>query len=409
MPATPPLKRTLGAWDATTLGVGSMVGAGVFVVLSPAASRAGELLWLALLAAALVAVANALAVAALATVHTSSGGAYLYGRRQLGPWPGFIAGWGFVTGKTASCAAMAYTVGLYAAPGHATALAVGAVAAVAAVNLLGITRTAAAARILVAPVVGLLVFVVVGALASASATAAQPIDPPAPWSVPQAAALLFFAFAGYARIATLGEEVRDPERTVPLAIVAALGVTLVLYAGLAWGLVRLLGLGGLAAAAAPVRDAVVLLGAPAWVAAAGAALAALGALLALVAGISRTALAMAREGDLPAVLARVGRRHHVPWVAEVAVAAAVSVLLVTSDVTTIIGFSSFGVLVYYAVANASALTLGSRPWYSPRWLNAAGGAACLLLALTLPWRSVVAMLAVFAAGCAGRALVTRRR
>jgi APA family basic amino acid/polyamine antiporter len=411
MSARTPLQRSLGLFDATTLGVASMVGAGVFVVLSPAAARAGSLLWAALLVAAAVAAANALAVAALAAVHPASGGAYLYGRRQLGPWRGFLAGWGFVTGKTASCAAMAYTFGLYTAPSHAVPLAIGAVAAVTAVNLRGISRTAGAARLLLAPVLGVLVFVAAGALAGPEAGAASPAVPADAWAVPQAAGLLFFAFAGYARIATLGEEVRDPQRTIPLAVAGALGATLLVYAALAAGLVRLLGVEGLAATTTPVRDAVVLLGAPAWIAAAGAALASLGALLALVAGISRTALAMAREGDLPAALSRVGSRHAVPWVAEICAAVVVVLLLVTTNVTTIIGFSSFGVLAYYAVANASAWTLRERPWYSPRWLNAAGLAACLLLAFTLPWASIAAMAGVFAVGCAGRALalVPRRR
>ncbi|MGJ9404297.1 APC family permease [Arthrobacter sp. KK5.5] len=403
------LKRSLGLFDATTLGIASMVGAGVFVVLSPAAARAGSMLWVALMLAAVVATANALAVAALATVHPSSGGAYLYGREQLCPWPGFLAGWGFVTGKTASCAAMAYTFGLYAAPRYAVPLAIGAVAAVTAVNLRGINRTAGAARLLLAPVLGLLAFVAVGALTGTAAAPDAAAGAPHAWAVPQAAALLFFAFAGYARIATLGEEVRDPERTIPLAIVGALGATLVLYGVLAAGLVHLLGLEGLAETTTPVRDAVVRLGAPAWIAAAGAALAALGALLALVAGISRTALAMARGGDLPVALARVSTRHSVPWVAEVAVAVLVALLVLATDVTTIIGFSSFGVLVYYAVANASAWTLRERPWYSPRWLNAAGGAACLSLAATLPPASVATMLGVFAVGCAGRAVALRLR
>ncbi|GAA3690662.1 amino acid permease [Arthrobacter ginkgonis] len=424
-PARPaPLRRSLGVVDATTLGVGSMVGAGVFVVLSPVAARAGGLLWAALLAAAGIAVANALAVAALAAAHPASGGAYLYGRLRLGQWPGFVAGWGFVTGKTASCAAMAYTFATYAAPGVAVPLAIGAVAAVTGVNLLGITRTAGAARLLVAPVVGLLAFVV-----AASFAAPRPAEPPpaaeqpTAWAVLQAAGLLFFAFAGYARVATLGEEVRDPERTIPAAIALALGFTLVLYGLLAAALVHLLGVGGLAAATAPVREAVVLLGAPAWLAAAGAALASLGALMALVAGISRTALAMAREGDLPGRFAAVSAKRSVPWLAEVSVAAVVVVLLLSTDATTIIGFSSFGVLVYYAVANASALTLPprarterarrqpERPWYCPRWLNAAGLAGCLLLAFTLPGASVATMLAVFAAGLAGRAvaLAVRRR
>jgi APA family basic amino acid/polyamine antiporter len=142
---------------------------------------------------------------------------------------------------------------------------------------------------------------------------------------------------------------------------------------------------------------------------AGAAAASLGALLALITGVGRTAMAMARERDLPGPLAHVGGRHPVPFAAELAVAAVVILLLLTSDVVTVVGFSSFGVLLYYAVTNAAAYTLKDRPRHAPRWLNAAGLAGCLLLAFTLPPASVLTMAAVLAAGIGGRALALRLR
>lgn len=142
---------------------------------------------------------------------------------------------------------------------------------------------------------------------------------------------------------------------------------------------------------------------------AGAAAACLGALLALIAGVGRTAMAMARERDLPGPLARVGGAHTVPFVAELAVAVAVLVLLLTTDVLTVVGFSSFGVLIYYAVTNAAAFTLAERPRHAPRALNVLGFLGCLVLALTLPPASVLGMAAVLAAGVAGRFLVLLRR
>ena len=117
---------------------------------------------------------------------------------------------------------------------------------------------------------------------------------------------------------------------------------------------------------------------------AGAAAACLGALLALITGVGRTTLAMARERDLPGPLARVGGAHTVPFVAELAVAAVVIALLLSTDVMTVVGFSSFGVLIYYAVTNAAAFTLAGRPWHAPRWLNVLGFLGCLILAVTLP-------------------------
>jgi basic amino acid/polyamine antiporter, APA family len=419
----PALARRLGTLDATVIGVGSMVGAGVFVAFAPAAGFAGPWLPLALLLAAVVAWCNATSTAQLAAVHPASGGTYVYANRQLGPWPGFVAGWGFVTGKTASAAAMALTFGLYAAEltgaddAGARLLAVAAVLGLTAVNLGGVTRTARLTRLLVAPVLVVLLAVVV-LLFSGTGPAAggASAGDGTGWGVLPAAGTLFFAFAGYARVATMGEEVRDPARTIPRAVLGALAFTLLLYGLLGLGLLRFLGVDRLAASAAPlltvVREAGWATGpatAGAVVVTAAAALATLGALLALVAGISRTALAMARERDLPGPLGAVSQRHRVPWAAELAVAGLVVVLVLVGDVRTVIGFSSFGVLVYYALANLSALTLRQRPGWAPRAVNALGLAGCLVLAFTLPWQSVVTMLGVFTVGLTGRALVLSRR
>ncbi len=409
----PALRRRLGVLDATAIGLGSMLGAGVFVVFSPAAALAGPLLPGAVALAGVVACCNALASAQLAALYPDSGGTYVYGRRRLGPWPGFIAGWGFVTGKTASCAAMALTFGHYLAPDYAAPVAVAAVAALTGVNLLGITRTALLTRVLLAVVLASLVLVAAAAVVGPhpQAMAAAPGAAASIRDVLSAAGLVFFAFAGYARIATLGEEVKDPARTIPRAIFGALSLAFVIYLGLALLLQGHLPAQQLALSTTPLLDAVAASGLQGGtpLVQVGAAAGSLGALLALIAGVGRTTLAMARERDLPAALAQVGGAHPVPVAAELAVAAAVIVLLLTTDVLTVVGFSSFGVLVYYAVTNASAYTLVRRPWYAPRWLNVLGFLGCLTLAVTLPAASVLGMAAVLAAGLAGRLLALRLR
>jgi APA family basic amino acid/polyamine antiporter len=416
MSQQPALRRVMGAFDATTVGVGAMIGAGAFVVFAPAAAAAGRFLPLAILIAGLVAYCNASATASLAVRYPSSGGTYVYGREQLGHWTGFLAGWSFVTGKLASCAAMALTFGLYAAPGFEKAAAVAAVAGLTAVNLLGVTRTALATRVIVSLVVPVIAFVIVVALSTPPAEADSDAVSVGAGGVLQAAALLFFAFAGYARIATMGEEVRNPRRTIPLAILGALGFTLVLYLVLGVSLLRSLGPAALADATAPLRDVFDAavpgegsMGRGGAVVTLAAALASLGALLALIAGVGRTSLAMARGRDLPQLLGRVSRRFGVPWVADIATAVVVVALLLVTDVLTVVGFSSFGVLLYYAIANIAAFTLTDRQWYAPRWLNVAGALACLVLAFTLPATSVVTMLVVLAVGLAGRAIVLARR
>ena len=406
------LQRRLGVFDATAIGLGSMLGAGVFVVFSPATALAGPLMIVSVLIAGAIAYCNAMASAQLAIKYPASGGTYIYGRKQLGEWPGFIAGWGFITGKTASCAAMALTFGHYVAPEYATPVALAAVAVLTGVNLMGITRTALLTKILLGIVLGTLAFVTAAALAGPHpVAAASEGSQGSAWGILPAAGLMFFAFAGYARIATLGEEVRDPDRTIPRAIMAALAAAFVIYLGLAVLLLWHLSPGRLAGSVSPLLDAVTSSGLSAGgpVVQAGAAAACLGALLALITGVGRTAMAMARERDLPAPLARVGGHHTVPVVAELSVAAAVVALLLTTDVLTVVGFSSFGVLIYYSVTNAAAFTLTERPGSAPRWLNAVGFAGCLLLAVTLPLASVAGMAAVLAAGVAGRFLVLRLR
>jgi basic amino acid/polyamine antiporter, APA family len=427
MPPTPPatgspaaLRRRLGLPGAIVIGIGSMVGAGVYTSLGLAASTAGPLVVLALVLAGVTAWINATAMAQLSAVHPTSGGAYVFGRRQLDDWAGFVAGWGFVTGKSASIAAMAYTLALYLVPdGDRTArwVAVAAVVVITGINLLGITRTVQATVAIVAPVLVVLAVVIVAGFAGVTATPSVPGTAPdggpaapTPLGVLQGAGLLFFAFAGYARVATMGEEVRSPRRTIPRAVFGALAFTLVLYLLLALSLQRVLG-AGLGRTDTAVRDAVEVMFGPDWVwlAVVSAALACLGSMLNLVAGISRTGLAMAREGDLPRPLTRISARTSVPWAAQLTAAVVVIVLLLSTDVLTVVGFSSFGVLVYYAVANLSAFTLTERVVPGPRWLNLAGAAACLLLAFTLPWSSVLVMLAVFAVGLAGRVVVLARR
>ena len=331
-----------------------MVGAGVFAAFAPAAETAGSGLLIGLAIAAAVAYCNATASAQLAAQYPTSGGTYVYGRERLGEWWGFLAGWGFVVGKTASCAAMALTFAAYIAPATwQRPVAVAAVLAIATVNYRGVTRTARLTRIVV-----VLVLCALAVTVAASLGGGHP-DPGrltplrgdrGAYGVLQSAGLLFFAFAGYARIATLGEEVRDPKRTIPRAIQLALAGAVAVYAVVALTLLTVLGADQVAASDEPLTAAV-RAGSWNWavpVVQIGGALAALGALLALLAGIGRTSLAMARAGDLPRWLDVVHPRYRVPHHAEIALATAISVLVLSVDLRGAIGFSAFGVLLYYS-------------------------------------------------------------
>ncbi|MCX5613434.1 APC family permease [Streptomyces sp. NBC_00047] len=410
------LKRHLSVFDAVVIGLGSMIGAGIFAALAPAAGAARSGLLLGLALAAVVAYCNAMSSARLAARYPASGGTYVYGRERLGEFWGYLAGWAFVVGKTASCAAMALTVGSYVWPGQAHAVAVAAVVALTAVNYAGVQKSAWLTRVIVAVVLAVLSAVVVAAVTSGDADIARLGigDDVTFGGVLQAAGLLFFAFAGYARIATLGEEVRDPARTIPRAIPIALGIALVVYAAVAVAVLLVLGPQGLADATAPLSDAARAAGAD-WLAPAvrvGAAVAALGSLLALILGVSRTTLAMARDHNLPHALASVHPKFQVPHRAELVVGAVVAVLAATTDVRGAIGFSSFGVLAYYAIANASAWTLSPDEGRPARIIPVVGLAGCLVLAFALPVSSVIAGAAVLSAGAAAYAVrraVTARR
>jgi len=411
----PSLARRLGTGDAVVIGLGSMIGAGVFAAFAPAAQAAGAGLLIGLGIAAVVAYCNATASAQLAAQYPTSGGTYVYGRERLGEWWGFLAGWGFVIGKTASCAAMALTFAAYAAPdAWQRPVAVSAVIGLAAVNYRGVTRTAGLTRIIVTIVLLALAVVVAAGFIGGDADldrAATFIDPDGGWyGVLQSAGLLFFAFAGYARIATMGEEVRDPERTIPRAIQIALALTVAVYAVVAVTILSVLGPGGVAATPAPLAASVDVSswGWAAPVVRVGGAAAALGALLALIAGIGRTSLAMAREDDLPRWLSAVHPRYRVPHHAEIALAVAVCVLVLTVDLRGAIGFSSFGVLLYYLIANLSACTQDARRRRFPRALQVLGAAGCVVLVATLPLASVAAGSAVIAVGIGYRFTRLRR-
>ncbi|MEV6857242.1 APC family permease [Streptomyces microflavus] len=402
------MERRLGVSDAVVIGLGSMIGAGIFAALGPAAGAAGSGLLLALALAAVVAYCNATSSARLAALHPESGGTYVYGRERLGDFWGHLAGWAFVVGKTASCAAMALTVGAYLWPGQERAVAVAAVVVLTAVNYAGVQKSALLTRVIVSVVLAVLAAVTVAALTSSGTdTAPLHVGPDADvGGVLQAAGLLFFAFAGYARIATLGEEVRDPARTIPRAVPIALGITLAVYALVAVAALKVLGPAGLADAAAPLSDAVRAAGADRLVPVVrvGAAVAALGSLLALILGVSRTTLAMARDRHLPHALAAVHPRFGVPHRAEVTVGAVVALLAATADVRGAIGFSSFGVLAYYAIANASAWTLTPDEGRPNRLVPIVGLAGCAALAFALPLGSVVSGTAVLLLGAGVYAL-----
>ena len=410
MDAPGTLRREVGTLGAIGMGLGSIVGTGVFVSIGVAAGLTGPAVVLATIVAAGVATANGLSSAQLAASHPLAGGTYEYGHRYLTPALGFVAGWTFLSAKVASAATAAlgfagYLRALFGQtpePSTITLIAVLTVIATTVLVLGGMRRSNAVNLGIVAITLVSLAVFVASALPAFSRASFSPFFAPAAGegtlrAFLHATALMFVAYTGYGRIATLGEEVHDPARTIPRAIIATLAVSAVLYVAVAAAAVGAVGAAAFSAAttatAAPLQAIARGLGHPAaaTLLSIGAMTAMLGVLLNLVLGLSRVVLAMARRGDLPAPFARLRTRHATPTAAVLLTGGLIATAALIGDVKTAWTVSAFTVLVYYAVTNLAALALPPEERRFPRWIAWAGLGACLFLAF---WVEVV----VWAAG-----------
>lgn len=397
------LARKLTLGDAVAIGIASMVGAGVFAVWGPAAEAAGNWLFIGLILAALVAWANATSSAQLAAQYPSAGGTYVYGRERLGEWPGYLAGWSFVIGKTASAAAMAMVFSAYWAPeGWQKFVAVAIIWILVVINILGATRTAQAARVLVVlALIGITAALATGWISPPTLAETAPVETSF-LGVLQSGGLMFFAYAGYARIATMGEEVISPEKNIRKAIIGALLFTLVLYTIIGGTLITQVGAAQFAGHPAPLT---LLVGDNMFVRlllVIGATAASAGALLGLLSGIGRTWLAMAHTDDLPSWFNHTSEKYQTPHRVEITLGIILTVVVLIADLRGAIGFSSFGVLLYYFIANLAAYTQeGEFRLYHKAW-QIIGAVLCVVLAFTLPALSVAGGLVVVALGIVWR-------
>lgn len=399
------LQRKLGLFDATFLGLGAILGAGVFVVTGVAAQVAGPAMLVSFLAAGMVALCNALSVAQLARVYPVSGGTYVYAGKELHPLAGFIAGWMFLTSKLAAASVVALSFATYAQAVFPAIpvrpAAVGLVVALTLLNLLGIKKTSRVNMVIVFFTVSVLVIFVLVGLPHVKVANLFPFAPMGLRGILQAAALLFFAYTGYARIATLGEEVTQPAVNIPRAILLALGGSAVLYLFVSFVLLGTTPAQQLATGS-PLQDAARNWRVP-WLGlmiAVGAITAMIGVLLGQLLGISRMFFAMAREGDLPKSLGEISTRTDVPHIALLLTAGIVVVLVMAADFISIISMASFAILLYYALANASALALAPEQRVFPRIISWTGLFACSILAISLTSATMFTGLLVLAIGVA---------
>ena len=403
-------KSQLRLSGAVAIGLASMLGAGVFVVFREAYSISAGLIFAAIALAALTAALNAASVYRLAEQVDRPGGIYAYSRVYLNDSLSFLSGFGFVVGKIGSIAAIALVFQEYVLPDYRFWPAALSIASLAAVNIAGIQRTAAVAGVLAFGTVTFLTgvsFVALTGFDHDDFETALGVVPEMPLAaVIQGASVVFFAFAGYARVATLGNEVENPKRNIPRAIIIALLAVLVIYLLLALSLVATLGprLGALKSPVSALTSQVVT-SLPIWIPIAVAALASLGSMLALLAGVSRTASTMSQDHELPRALI-IRNRFGSPWIAELFIAASAIGLVALGDLRWVIGFSSFSVLFYYAIGHISAYRQASKPG-AQRAIAILGFGLCVVLALSVPGPAVPISVGVLVLALVARKILRR--
>jgi APA family basic amino acid/polyamine antiporter len=411
----PALRRELGLLDAVGIGLGAVVGAGIFVVTGVAAGVAGPALLLGLLVAGIAAAANAFSSAQLAAEYPQSGGTYEYGYRVLSPWAGFVAGWMFLASKIAAAGAVGIGLSGYLAEITPTvpprAVAVGAILLFTWLNYLGVRRSSRVNLGIVALSVGsLLIFVAVGAANFDSANL-RPFAPTGWHGILESAAVLFFAYTGYARIATLGEEVHDPRKTIPRAILITISGAIVLYLAVALAALGLAGAGAISGTLAPLHLAAEATGSS-WlpgVIALGAVTAMLGVNFSQILGLSRMVFAMARRGDLPSALAEIRPQSGVPGRAVLLVGGAAALVAATGTLRGVAMAASFTILVYYGITNLAALRMPREAKIYSDAVPIVGLLVCTLLLFALPVVTIVNGVALLLAGVFFRMLRLRRQ
>lgn len=404
------LTRRLGTADAVALGLAAMLGAGVFAVFSPAAAAAGRWLLLAVALAAVTALCNAASAADLAVAHPESGGGHVSTREQLSPGVGRLAGVASLVGKVSSAAAAAGVFGTYVLPAQPLICAVVVIAVVGALTVSGVRWSPGTAWLLVGGTLAVLaVVVVVGLLGPGGSTgvSASPVsDTPVPVQVitgpvgvVTAAGLVFFAFAGYSRVATIGEELRDPERSLRRSMVIVFTILTLTYVAVAGALLVGLGADRVAAEHAPLVALVDTGQAPALgvLVRIGAAVASGAALLSVLVVTGRTMREMASQGELPRVFTKVGSRS-TPWVADLAGAVLALVVALFAGPVAAITLSACATLVHYALIDVAALRLPRARRHWPAWLSALGLVLCVGLAVLLPLPTVLVTAAALAGG-----------
>lgn len=398
------LKRVLGVKDAVGVGLGAIIGAGIFVVTGVAAGVTGASFVLALMIAGVVASFNGLSSAQLAAIYPQSGGTYEYGYRVLNPALGFSAGWMFLLSKLSAAGIVAIGFGSYfhqLIP-HFTPLtySVAAVVVLTAANLWGIQKAGTINLVIVGITLLSLLYFIAGGVGNIKTDNFEPFFTHGVVGLAESAAILFFAFTGYARIATLAEEVREPRRTIPRAVIITLALAIVLYMGVSVVATGVVGAEGLAASRSPLQTAAASMTLPGMttIIILGASTAMLGVLLSQILGISRMLFAMGRRGDLPARFEKVNSTTQVPVVGILFTGVVILLITLFGTFEFVVRSATFTILLYYSITNIAAIRQPATEQIFGKVIPWLGLAGCVLMSLSLPFNVIVSGLLLLAVG-----------
>lgn len=398
------LQRVLGLGDAVAIGLGAVIGAGIFVVSGVAASIAGPAMLVSLLVAGIAASFNGLSSAQLAARFPNAGGTYEYGYEMLHPLAGFSAGWMYLISKLAGGGVVALGFGSYM-QGFFPFLdlrwtSTAALALLIAANIAGIKKAGRLNRLIVTITVLSLFYFILSGFTAFDVRNLQPFAPMGSEGIAKASGVLFFAFTGYARIATLGEEVKDPKTTIPRAIVITLITSVILYSFVILVALGVIGAEGMSMGGTPLFSAAERINWPGVlpIVSIAATTSMLGVLLSQILGTSRMFFAMGRRTDLPKQLSKVSEGSRVPIYGILLSGLVILITIWLGELTFITQTASFTILIYYSIANLAAMRLKKEDRFLPAWIAWAGLSLCILMAFSLPLPSITAGLVLLFAG-----------
>lgn len=413
MTNTKELIRALTLKDAVGVGLGAIIGAGIFVVTGVAAGVSGPAFIVGLVIAGFIAAFNGLSSAQLAAVYPQSGGTYEYGYRLLTPGFGFSAGWMFLISKLSAAGVVAIGFGSYfhqlvplVSPVYYS---LAAVLLLTLANYIGIQKAGRINLVIVSVTLLSLLYLVFSGLGAVDAQNFEPFAPFGFMGIAESAALLFFAFTGYARIATLAEEVREPEKTIPKAVIITIATAILLYAAVSLVAIGVIGAEAMAGTASPLQRVADGLTTPgvSLVVTLGASTAMLGVLLSQILGISRMMLAMGRRRDLPAFFEAIHAKNRVPHVGIFITGFIILMLTLFGTFEFIVRAATFTILLYYSITNIAALRQPATQQIYGKVVPVLGLIGCLAMSVSLPLNVMASGVGLLLIGFGVRYVVKR--